>query len=270
VGSKKEKEANQTADIYDKYVRETIYGDLNLSGADVPATFVLYSDDGTLNTDNPPDLGHYTPPKAGTQVNQNGAKVNQPGSDLGAAGAQVNQSGAKVNQPGSDLGAAGAQVDQSDAKASQADDNHKAAGAQVDLSGKNASQADGNLKNATQTSNLLKLGRSTENTLGGTIIPGSAFGATINSTYNSPNAMITASSWRTAYIGSYKPDSKKEQIVSNTAKFNVSLIKGIYVITENKTGLKQRFLKIGSSDGTIKIRATPPGARFDIYEAVAD
>jgi hypothetical protein len=268
AGSKKEKEAGQKADIYDKYVGEKIFGDLNLSGAEVPATFSLFGDDGTIDTTNAEDYGYYQQNDA--KDNQNDKISSQADDNQKGSVAQVNQTDAKVNQTESDLVAAGARADQSNERASQFDGNHKKAGAQADQSSEKVSQDNSTLKNETKTSNLLKLGSSIENTLGGTIIPGSAFGATINSTYKSPNSMITASLWRRAYIGSYKPDSTKEKSLPGGKKFNVSLVKGIYIITENKTGLKQRYLKIGSSDGPIKIRATPPGARFDIYEANVD
>lgn len=120
---------------------------------------------------------------------------------------------------------------------------------------------------------VLALGRLTEgnvrgNTLRGTIIPGTVFGAAINSTHDSSKTMV-GSSWGKAYIGDYQPsDNQKYITVSNGSSYNISLINGIFVVSENKTGYKQRYLNIGSSKGRIKIRATPPDTRFDIYEAV--
>lgn len=275
IGSKKEIEANQTADINDKYIQETIFGNLSLDGSEVPATFDLYGGDIDI-TDSEVE-GKFE--LSGSETESSDATAKKTDDNQTAAGTQddaFNLSGVKANLTDGDQKAAGSQDDglnPINEKLNKDDSDQKAGGTQVDRlksTGEKINLTDDNSKNEIKTNNLLKLGELTKNTLGGTIIPGSAFGAAINSTYKSPNAMITASSWRTAYIGSFRPDSKKEKIVSKGAKYNVSLIKGIYVITENKTGLKQRYLKIGSSDGTIKIRATPPGARFDIYEAVAN
>jgi hypothetical protein len=265
VGSKKEKEAGQTPDLNDRYAREIISNRTNANKSQVSLSF------------NPNEIQKSDTRK---KLIQDDDKTKQSNGGLDATKAQI---GAKAILSGDDStqhndslnvteAQTGAKAILSGDDSTQHNDSLNAAKAQTGvkaiLSEDKTKQSSGNPNTKeTETNGALRIGLLTDESLSGTIIPASAFGASINSTYLSPNAMLADSAWGMAYIGDYLPDDDKN--VYKGPDFSVNLTNGMYVITKNKTGTKQRFLKIGSSDGQIKIRYTPPGVRFDIYEDVA-
>jgi hypothetical protein len=105
---------------------------------------------------------------------------------------------------------------------------------------------------------------SDSNKVNGTIIPGPVFGSPVNSIYAN-HSVITGSNWGMAYIGKYKPIPDK----------NYGMITGNYSLKVNESRFefedvnskepRQEYLNIRYEGSSIRIRSTPPGTRFEIF-----
>jgi hypothetical protein len=266
VGSKKEIEAEQKPDLNDRYAREIIGS--NKTGDKKPQVGLSFNANEIKKAD------------TGVKLDLGDDKTGQYKGSLDSASALV---GAKLvlddevlTQNNESLNASEAQNRNTTIPSNSDSLQHNGSinameaqtGKKLDLNDdKKKTPIDNPKVEKSETINSLKIGLLTEQR-GGTIIPASAFGSSINSTYRSPNAVLADSTWGMAYIGDYQPGG--DSTVYQDSNFSVNLTKGMYVITKNKPGIKQRYLKIGSSGGQIKIRETPAGTQFDIFEDVAE